>query len=115
MNNSDIASGSAMATSDFEAAAIKKAFRRLMPLMAGCFMAYLDRTNLSFAALSMNADLGLTMTMFGVATSVFFVTYVMFEIPSNVMLEKFGARIWIPRIMITWGLASMAMVFISGP
>lgn len=96
--------------------AIKKAFRRLMPLlMLFYLLAYIDRVNIGFAALTMNADLGLTATMFGMASAAFYVTYIVFEVPSNVMLARFGPRIWIPRIMITWGLASMAMMFAVGP
>lgn len=95
--------------------AIKKAFRRLMPLlMLFYLLAYIDRVNIGFAALTMNADLGLTATMFGIASAAFYVTYIVFEVPSNVMLARFGPRIWIPRIMITWGLASVAMMFATG-
>ncbi len=78
-------------------------------------MAYLDRINIGFAALSMNAELGLTATMFGIANTALYVVYVAFEVPSNLMLERFGARRWIPRIMVTWGLASMATMFAVGP
>jgi MFS transporter, ACS family, 4-hydroxyphenylacetate permease len=63
----------------------------------------------------MNKDLNLSATMFGFASSIFYVTYIAAEIPSNMMMQKFGARIWIPRIMITWGLASAATMFATGP
>ncbi len=89
-----------------------KAFRRLTWFLVVCYVvAYLDRINIGFANLTMAKDLGLTMTMFGVANSVFYLTYASFEIPSNLMLAKYGARIWIPRIMITWGIASCLTMF----
>jgi len=78
-------------------------------------LSYIDRVNLGFAALTMNADLALSATVFGVATAAFYVTYILFEVPSNLMLVRFGAKVWIPRIMITWGLASMATMFAAGP
>jgi len=99
-----------------EEAAIRKAFRYLVPwLMLFYVMAYIDRINIGFAALTMNADLGLTFAMFGIANTAFYIMFSLFEVPSNMMLAKYGARIWIPRIMITWGLASMATVFAVGP
>jgi len=99
-----------------EEAAIKKAFRYLVPwLMLFYVLAYIDRINIGFAALSMNAELGLTMTMFGLANTAFYVMFSLFEVPSNMMLAKYGARVWIPRIMITWGLASIATMFAVGP
>ena len=99
-----------------EEAAVKKAFRYLVPwLMLFYVLAYVDRINIGFAALSMNAELGLTMTMFGLANTAFYVMFSLFEVPSNMMLAKYGARVWIPRIMITWGLASIATMFAVGP
>jgi ACS family 4-hydroxyphenylacetate permease-like MFS transporter len=95
---------------------IRKVSRRLIPFLFLLYVfAYLDRINIGFAALSMNRDLGLTATMFGIANTIFYVGYVLFEIPSNVMLARFGARIWIPRIMITWGIASTATLLASTP
>ncbi|SEH88267.1 MFS transporter [Tardiphaga sp. OK245] len=89
---------------------------RLLPfMMLLYFIAYLDRVNVGFAALTMNADLGLSATVYGLGAGVFFVGYVLFEVPSNVLLHKLGARIWIARIMLTWGLLSGAMAFITGP
>jgi len=79
------------------------------------FVAFLDRVNIGFAALTMNKDLGLTPTMFSFASGVFFVSYVMFEVPSNVIMERVGARLWIARIMVTWGFVSAATAFVSGP
>lgn len=95
--------------------AVQKAFRRVLPwCMVFYVIAYLDRINIGFAALTMNTDLGLTATMFGLANTLFYIVYVGFEAPSTLMLARYGARRWIPRIMITWGLASMATVFAVG-
>ncbi|MGH6793470.1 MAG: MFS transporter [Methyloceanibacter sp.] len=95
--------------------AVVKAARRLVPFLGLCYMVnFLDRVNVGFAALSMNADLGLTPQMFGLGAGIFFVGYILFEIPSNLALHRFGARIWIARIMISWGLVSMAMALVSG-
>lgn len=66
-------------------------------------VSFLDRVNVGFAALAMNADLGFSPTVFGWGAGIFFFGYVLFEVPSNVLLERFGARLWICRIMITWG------------
>lgn len=110
----DIQTGAAVL--EAEQSAVRKAFRRLMPwLMLFYLLAYIDRVNIGFAALTMNADLGLTATMFGIAGAAFYVTYILFEVPSNMALARFGARIWIPRIMITWGLASAVTMFAQGP
>ena len=78
-------------------------------------VAYLDRVNVGFAALTMNKDLGFTPQVFGFGAGIFFFGYFLFEVPSNVLLEKFGARLWICRIMLTWGLVSMATAFAQGP
>ena len=88
---------------------------RLLPLLTVAYVInYLDRTNVSFAALTMNKDLGLTATQYGRGAGIFFLAYCLFELPSNLALYRFGARLWIARIMITWGLLSVAMAFISG-
>jgi MFS transporter, ACS family, 4-hydroxyphenylacetate permease len=95
---------------------VRKVSRRLIPFLFLLYVfAYLDRINIGFAALSMNRDLGLTATMFGIANTIFYLGYMFFEIPSNLMLARFGARMWIPRIMITWGIASTATMFASTP
>ncbi len=92
-----------------------KAAWRLIPFMALLYVvAYLDRVNVGFAALTMNRDLALDATMFGWAGGIFFFGYFIFEVPSNVILEKVGARLWICRIMLTWGLVSMATAFATG-
>jgi MFS transporter, ACS family, 4-hydroxyphenylacetate permease len=96
--------------------AVRKVFRRLVPVLVVLYViAYIDRINVGFAALSMNEDLGLTATMFGFANTAFYITYSLFEVPSNMMLARHGARVWIPRIMITWGIASTATMFVAGP
>jgi ACS family tartrate transporter-like MFS transporter len=95
---------------------IRKISWRLLPLIVVIyFVAYIDRTNVSFAALTMNKDLGLSAYIFGWGAGIFFLGYFLFEVPSNVILEKTGARIWIARIMVTWGLVSGAMAFATGP
>jgi ACS family tartrate transporter-like MFS transporter len=89
---------------------------RLLPLaIAIYFVAYIDRTNVGFAALSMNHDLGLSASVFGWGAGIFFLGYFLFEVPSNLMLHRVGARVWICRIMLTWGLVSAASAFAVGP
>ncbi len=86
----------------------------LLPFLVVCyFAAYLDRVNVGFAALTMNADLGIGPEAFGFTAGIFFLGYCLFEVPSNLLLEKFGARRWIARIMITWGLVSASMAFVT--
>ncbi len=96
--------------------ALRKVAWRLIPFMTLLyFVAFLDRVNIGFAALTMNADLGLTPRMFGFASGIFFIGYVIFEVPSNIVMERVGARLWIARIMITWGLLSAGTAFVSTP
>ena len=98
-----------------ERAIIGKVARRFVPLViTAAFLAYLDRVNVSFAALSMNADLGLTAAAYGFGAGVFFLPYVLFEVPSNIILERVGARRWLSRIMLSWGVVSLCMVFVRG-
>lgn len=93
-----------------------RAARRIIPLMIVLYtISFLDRVNVGFAALTMNADLGFTPTIYAWGVGIFFIGYFIFEVPSNVVIEKLGARIWICRIMLTWGLISGAMAFITGP
>jgi ACS family tartrate transporter-like MFS transporter len=95
---------------------IAKVSWRLLPLIVVIyFVAYMDRTNVSFASLSMNKDLGFSSYIYGWGAGIFFLGYFLFEVPSNVILEKTGARIWIARIMITWGIAAAIMAFVTGP
>lgn len=93
----------------------RKIAARIIPLMMLLYlMAFLDRVNIGFAALTMNQDLGFTPSIYGWGAGIFFIGYFFFEIPSNLILEKVGARLWIARIMITWGLISAGMAFVSG-
>jgi D-galactonate transporter len=98
---------------DIEARTISRVTWRLMPFLMLCyFVAYLDRVNVGFAALRMNQDLGLTETVYGFGAGIFFIAYFFFEVPSNILLERFGARRWIARIMFSWGVIAGAMAFI---
>jgi ACS family 4-hydroxyphenylacetate permease-like MFS transporter len=97
-------------------AVVKKLFRRLIVFLFVLFVfSYLDRINIGFAGLTMGKDLGLTSTMFGLATTLFYVMYVICGIPSNIMLGIVGARRWIAVLMVVWGIASTATMFASGP
>jgi MFS transporter, ACS family, tartrate transporter len=96
--------------------ATRKAALRFVPLLTIAYLFnYLDRTSLGFAALTMNKQLGLSAGQFGLAAGIFFLGYSLFEVPSNLMLYRFGARRWLARIMITWGIVSAATVFVVGP
>jgi MFS family permease len=98
---------------EVEKRAIGKVMRRLIPFLIVCyFVAYLDRVNVGFAKLHMNQALGLSDAAFGLGAGLFFIGYFLFEVPSNIFLEKVGARVWIARIMITWGIVSAAFAFI---
>jgi ACS family tartrate transporter-like MFS transporter len=95
---------------------LRKVAWRLIPFMGLLyFTAYLDRVNIGFAALTMNQDIGLSAAAYGLGSGIFFIGYFLFEVPSNLILEKVGARRWIARIMVTWGVLSAAMAFVSGP
>jgi len=94
----------------------RKVALRLIPFLGILyFFSFLDRVNVGFAALTMNADLGLSALAFGVGSGIFFLSYVLCEVPSNLALERFGARIWIARIMISWGVISGLTAFVQGP
>jgi MFS transporter, ACS family, tartrate transporter len=96
-----------------EISTLAKVTKRLVPLLIICyFVAYLDRVNVGFAALTMNQDLGLSQTAFGFGAGIFFLAYFIFEVPSNLLLERFGARKWIARIMLSWGILSGLTAFI---
>ena len=93
---------------------ISRVTRRLIPFAFICYVvAYIDRVNIGFAARQLQQDLGLTATEFGIGAGLFFLGYCLFEVPSNLVLERVGARLWIARIMIVWGLVSMATMFIT--
>ncbi|AJP59331.2 4-hydroxyphenylacetate permease [Pandoraea vervacti] len=101
-----------IASEAMERAVVRKVSRRLLGFLFVLFLfSFLDRINVGFAALTMSQDLGLTSTMFGMASTVFYLTYVLCGVPSNLMLVKFGARRWIGAILIAWGLASSATMF----
>ena len=103
-------------TQDEEAATYSKVAWRLLPFLFLCYVcAYLDRINVSFAKLQMAHDLGLSDAVYGLGAGIFFVGYLMFEVPSNLILLKVGARRWIARIMVTWGIISSGMLLVSGP
>ena len=96
-----------------EAATMRKVYGRLMPLLfAMMFFNYLDRINIGFAALEMNGDMGFSPAVFGFAGSIFFVGYMLLEVPSNLLLHRVGARRWIARILLTWGAVAAATAFV---
>ncbi len=99
----------------FEARTYRKADLRLIPFLFLCYiLAYLDRVNVGFAKLQMLKDLSLSDAAFATGAGIFFIGYFFFEVPSNVLLKKFGARLWIARIMISWGIISACMIFVKG-
>ncbi len=101
-------------TPDQEKAVYDKVTRRLIPFLFLCYiLAYLDRVNVGFAKLQMQSDLGLSDVVYGIGAGIFFIGYFMFEVPSNLLLQRFGAKIWIARIMIVWGIVSACMSLIS--
>jgi ACS family tartrate transporter-like MFS transporter len=104
------------ADGDLERSAYRKASLRILPLIAlGYGAAYIDRVNISFASLQMNRDLKFSATVYGFGAGLFFLSYAACEIPSNLLLYRFGARRWLARIMVTWGLVAMGMVFVRTP
>ena len=99
-----------------EKSAYRKASLRILPLIAlGYGAAYIDRVNISFASLQMNRDLSLSATIYGFGAGLFFLSYAACEVPSNLLLYRFGARRWLARIMVSWGIVAMAMVFVRTP
>ena len=101
--------------SEIETRTLRKITLRIVPfIMLLYFVAFIDRVNIGFAALTMNKDLGFSPAVFGFGAGIFFWGYFLFEVPSNIILHKIGARIWIARVMITWGLVSAAMAFVQG-
>jgi ACS family tartrate transporter-like MFS transporter len=103
-------------SAELETRTLRKVTLRIVPfVMLLYFIAFIDRVNIGFAALTMNKDLGFSPTVFGFGAGIFFLGYFLFEVPSNLVLDKVGARIWIARVMITWGLISGAMAFVQGP
>src|SRR6476660_3853801 len=101
---------------DREKRIVSKITYRLIPFLCACFMAaFLDRVNVGFAKDQMTADLGLSDTVYGFGAGIFFLGYFLFEVPSNLVLARVGARRWIARIAILWGLVSISMIFVRGP
>jgi ACS family tartrate transporter-like MFS transporter len=101
---------------ELEERVISKIAWKLIPFLCICYMAaFLDRVNVGFAKEQMVADLGLSNAVYGAGAGMFFIGYFLFEVPSNLILERVGARIWIARIMILWGLISACMIFVEGP
>jgi ACS family tartrate transporter-like MFS transporter len=101
---------------DVERAAVGRAIRRLVPFLFVCYVvAYIDRVNIGFAATELQHDLGLNNAVYGLGAGLFFFGYCLFEIPSNLILDRVGARLWMARIMAGWGIVSMSMVFLAGP
>ncbi|MGW8888867.1 MFS transporter [Streptomyces sp. NPDC055749] len=97
-----------------ENAVFRKVVRRIVPFLILCYVfSYLDRVNVGFAKLQMSDDLGLSEAAYGLGAGLFFIGYFLFEVPSNLMLQRIGARTWIARIMITWGLVSASFVFVT--
>ncbi|TCN29359.1 MFS transporter [Sinorhizobium americanum] len=95
-----------------EERAYSKVFWRIIPFLMLCYVvAYLDRVNVGFAKLQMSSELGLSEAAYGIGAGIFFIGYFLFEVPSNIILNKVGARVWIARIMITWGMISAAFMF----
>ena len=105
--------GIAAVDAPIAARAYRKVFWRLMPFLMLCYVAsYMDRVNIGFAKLQMQQELGFSETVFGLGSGIFFLGYFLFEVPSNILMHKVGARVWIARIMITWGLLSGAFIWV---
>lgn len=103
-------------SAEFERRTILKVSWRLLPLVIVSYLiAYIDRTNIAFAALTMNEDVGLSSFVYGLGAGIFFIGYALFEVPSNIVLERVGARRWIARIMFSWGIVSGMMALTTGP
>lgn len=104
-----------MVEADRGRAVVRQVAWRLIPILGLCyFAAFLDRVNIGFAALTMSGDLGLTPSEFGFGAGIFFLGYILCEVPSNIVMGRVGARLWIARIMITWGILSALTAFVVG-
>lgn len=102
-------------SNELETRVLRKITWRIVPfIMVLYLIAFIDRVNIGFAALTMNKDLGFSSTVFGIGAGIFFLGYFLFEVPSNLILNKVGARIWIARVMITWGIVSGCMALVQG-
>ena len=99
---------------ELTSAALGRVRSRLIPFLFVLYLvAYLDRINISFAASEMSADLGISLAAYGLGAGIFFIGYFVFEVPSNLILRRVGARVWIARIMLTWGLVSGLTAFVT--
>jgi sugar phosphate permease len=108
--------GDVVAPTDAEDRTYAKVTWRLVPFLFLCYVfAYLDRVNVGFAKLQMLTDLKFSETIYGLGAGIFFIGYFIFEVPSNIALHRFGARKWIARIMLSWGVLSGAMIFVKAP
>ena len=106
--------GSAVPSKDFVEQPYTKVFWRLVPFLMLCYVvAFIDRVNVGFAKLQMSQELKFSETVYGLGAGIFFLGYFLFEVPSNVILHRVGARVWIARIMITWGIISGAFLFVN--
>src|ERR1700751_2762057 len=109
-----MATSPAVATSAIETTTVRKVRARIIPFVLALFVvAVVDRINIGFAALTMNKELAISSQQFGFAAGIFFFGYVLFEVPSNLLLHKIGARIWIARILISWGIIAVLTGFVS--
>jgi MFS family permease len=116
MNTAETATGLTHDITDLERQTMARVARRLLPMLMACyFIAYLDRVNVGFASLTMNKALGFTSSVYGFGGGIFFLGYFIFEVPSNILLSKVGARTWIARILVTWGIVSACTALVSGP
>ncbi|MEO7157160.1 MAG: MFS transporter, partial [Vicinamibacterales bacterium] len=103
-------------TDEIAQSALRKARWRFIPFLFLLYViAYLDRVNVGFAAIDMNRELGFSAAVYGLGSGIFFLSYTLLEVPSNLMLARVGARLWIARIMLTWGVLSCAMIFVNTP
>ena len=102
--------------SELQTRTMRKVAVRLIPVLLGLYIvAYLDRVNVTFAQDKLESDLGFSGAVYGFGAGVFFIAYLILEVPSNLALHRFGARKWIARIMITWGIVSACTMFVTGP
>lgn len=116
MTESVIQTSAVVPADRFENLAYRKVAWRIMPLLLLCYLvAYLDRVNVGFAKLQMSDDLQFSEAVYGLGAGIFFIAYFLVEVPSNLILHRVGARLWIARIMITWGIISSAMALVTTP
>src|SRR5215213_3157330 len=109
-------SSSVSGETDVEKQTMRRVSWRLMPFLTLAYLlCYIDRVNVGFAALQMNKAVGIDPKTYGLGAGIFFIGYFILEVPSNLALERFGARTWIARIMLTWGIVSAAFALIGGP